>query len=58
MTDVEADGVGTGKVHGARASVLCAVRCAGRIVLWKDLTFFSDGKASAGLRLRMTMKRG
>ena len=58
MTDVEADRVGSGKVPRAIVSLLCSVRCTGRIGLWKDFGFFSDGKASAELRLRITMKRG
>ena len=58
MTDVEADGVGSGKVPSARVSLLCSVRCTGRIGLWKDFGFVSDGRASAELRLRITMKRG
>ena len=35
-----------------------SVGCTGRIVLWKDFGFVSDGRASAGLRLRIMMKRG
>ena len=31
MTDVEADGVGSRKVRRARVSLLCSVRCTGRI---------------------------
>ena len=58
MTDVEADGVGSGKVPRARVSLLSSVRCTGRIGLRKDFVFFSDGRASVGLRLRITMKSG
>ena len=58
MTDVEADGVGSGKVPRARVSLLCSGRCRGRIGLWKDIGFVSDGRAGAGLTLRITMKRG
>ena len=57
MTDIEAEGAGSCKVPRARVSVLCSVRCTGRIRLWKDFGFVSDGRASAGFRLRITMKR-
>ena len=56
MTDVEADGVGSGKLPRARVSLLCSVRCKGRIGLWKDFGIVSDGSASVGLRLRVTVK--
>ena len=55
MTDVEADGDCSGKVPMARVSLLCSVRLTGRIGLWKDFGFFSDGRARLGLRLRITM---
>ena len=58
MTDVEADSVASGKVPMAIVSVLCSVRCTGSIGLWKDFGFVSDGRASVGLRLRITMKCG
>ena len=58
MKDVEADGVGSGKVPRATITVLCSVRCTGRIGLWKVFGFVSDGRAIAGLRLSITMKRG
>ena len=58
MTDVEADGVISGKVPRTRVSLLCSVRCKGRIGLWKDFEFVSDGRASAGLRITIMMKRG
>ena len=58
MTDVEADGVSSGKVPRTRVSVYCTVRCTGRIGLWKDFGFVSDGRASVGLRLSIMMKRG
>ena len=58
MTDVEADGVGSGKVPRTRVSVYCTVRCTGRIGLWKGFGFVCDGRESAGLRLMITMKRG
>ena len=58
MTDDEADGVGSGKGPRARVSLLCFVRFPRRIGLWKNFRFVSDGSASAGLRLRITMKRG
>ena len=58
MTDVEADSVGSGNVPRAIVSILCSVRCTGRIGLWKDIGFVSDGRASAGLKLRITMKHG
>ena len=58
MTDVEADSVGSGKVPRAIVSILCSVRCTGRIGLWKDFGLVSDGRANAGLKLRITMKRG
>ena len=58
MTDVEADGVGSGKLPRVRVSLLCSVRCKERIGLWKDFRFVSDGRASAVLRLKMTMKCG
>ena len=58
MPDVEADGVGSGKVPRAKVSVLGSARCTERIGLWKDFGFVSDGRASAGLRLSITMKRG
>ena len=57
MTDIEADGVGSGKVPRARGSLLCSVRCTGRIGLWKDFGFISDVKATVGLRLSIMMKR-
>ena len=57
MTDVEADGIGSGRVPRGRVSVWCSVKCTGRIGLWKDFGFVSDGRASAGLRLRITVKR-
>ena len=41
MTDVEADGVGSVKVPRARVSLLCSVRCTGRIGLWKDFGLVS-----------------
>ena len=58
MTDVEADSVGSLKVPRGRVSVLCSVKCTGRIGLWKDFALVSDGSASAGLTLRIRMKRG
>ena len=58
MTDVEADGVSSGKVPMAIVSVLCSVRCTGSIRLWKDFGFVSDGRASVGLKLRIMMMRG
>ena len=58
MTGVEADGVGSGKVPRDRVSVLCSVRCTGRIGLWKDFRFLSDGRAGSQLRLRIMVKRG
>ena len=58
MTDVEADGVGSGKVRRVRLSLLCSVRCPGRIGLWKEFGFVSDVRASARLRLRITIKCG
>ena len=57
MTDVEADGVISGKVSRARVSVFCCVRCTGRMGFWKDFGFVSDGRSCAGLRLRITKKR-
>ena len=57
MTDVEDDGVCSGKVPRARESVLCSVRCTGRIRLWKDFMFVSNGRASVELSLWITMKR-
>ena len=48
MTDVDADGVGSGKVPRARVSLLCSVSCTGRIGLWNAFEFVSDGSASAG----------
>ena len=56
MREVEADGVGSGKVPRGRVSVLCTVRCTGKTGLWKDWGYVSDGRASAGLRYRITMK--
>ena len=58
MTDVEAVRIGSGKMPRVRVSLVFSVRCTGRIGLWKDFGFVSDGRASAGLRLRFTMKRG
>ena len=58
MTDIEADGVRSGEMPRARVSVLCSERCEGRIGLWEDFGFVSNGRASAVLRLRITMKRG
>ena len=58
MTDAEADGVGSGKVPTARVSLLCSVRCTGTIRLFIDFGFVSDGRASALLRLSITMKPG
>ena len=58
MTDVEADFVCSGKVPRARVSVFWSVRCTVRIGLWKDFGFLSDGRASAGLRLIITVKWG
>ena len=58
MTDAEADGVGSVKVPRAKVSQLCSVRCTGRIVLWIDFGFVSDGRASAGSRLSITRKPG
>ena len=58
MRDVEADGVGSGKVPRARVSLFCFARCTGRIGLWKDFRVVSDGRAIAVLMLRITMKRG
>ena len=58
MTDVEADGVGSGKVPRTRVSVYCTVRCTGRIGLWKDFRFLSDARASAALLLRIQVKHG
>ena len=58
MTEVEADGVGSCKVPRARVSLFCSARCTGRIGLWKDFGFVSDGRASVGLRLRITVKPG
>ena len=48
--DVEADGVISGNAPTARVSIFCSVRCTGRIGLWKDFSFVSDGRASAALR--------
>ena len=56
QADVEAEGACSGNVPRARVSVLCSVRCTGSIGLWKEFGFVFDGKASAGLRLRFTMK--
>ena len=50
MTDVEADGVISGNIPRARVSILRSVRCTGRIGLWKDFGFVSDGRASAAFR--------
>ena len=58
MADVEGDGVGSGNVPKASASALCSVWCTGTKGEWKDFRFVSDGRASEGLRLRITMKRG
>ena len=58
MTDVERYGVSSGKVPRARVRVLLSVSCTGRIGLWKDFTFVSDGRASAGVRLSIMMKHG
>ena len=56
MTDVEAYGVGSVKFPRGRVSVLCSLRCTGRIGLWKDFRFISDRRASAGLSLSIKMK--
>ena len=58
MTDVKADGVGSGEMPRARESVLCSLRCTGRIEVWKDFEVVSDARASAVLKLRITMKHG
>ena len=58
MTDVEVDGVGSGKVPRARVSVLCSLSCTGIIGLWKDFGFLSGERATVRLRLRIMMKRG
>ena len=58
MTDIEADGVGSGKVARARVRVLCSVRCTGRIGVWTDLGLVSDVRASARLRFRITVNGG
>ena len=58
MRDVEADGVGSGKVPRARVSLFCSASCTGRIGLSKNFGVVSDGRATAVLRLRITMKRG
>ena len=58
MTHAEADGVASVKVPRSRVCLLCSVRCTGRIALWKDFGFVSDGRASAGVRFRITMKHG
>ena len=57
MTDVAADGVSSGKFPRARASLLCSIRFSEMIGLWKEFRFVTDGWASAGLKLRFTMKR-
>ena len=56
MTDIEADGVVSGKVAKDRVSLLCSVQCTERIGLWKDFRFVCEGRRSAGLRLRIKMK--
>ena len=58
MRDVEADGIDSGKVPRARVSLFCSARCTGRIGLWKDFGVVSDGRTTAVLRVRITMKRG
>ena len=57
MTNVEADGDGSGNVPRTIVSLLCSVRFTGRIGLWKVFGFVSDGRASTRLRLKITMKR-